>query len=354
MSRGEAEMREFIGKVEMHEHLLYDEMVEASLLLFNDKTDLQQIVDFLVALSKKGETANEVAALATVMKSFAIKLNEPAGNYMDNCGTGGDGLNSFNISTTSAFVLAGAGATIAKHGNRKISSAAGSSDVLEALGIHTSIGPDASIDLLKQEGLTFLYAPNVHPKLKRISLARIQIGKPTIFNLVGPLTNPVSLTTQYTGINRIDFAMEYGEVLRLLGRDRAIVVCGAGGMDEASLAGKNTLVLVEKGDLIPFTLTPDEVGLSAAPVSAIRGGDSVANAKIMRKVLNGERSPYFDTVIFNSGIGLFASGIVSSIPEGVKLATDSILSGKALEKLEAVIAFSNRAVGQEVVTCQRF
>lgn len=350
MSRGENEMRDFIEKVEKYEHLLYDEMVEASQLIFKEETDLQMIVDFLIALSKKGETAIEVAALATVMKSFAIKLNEPPGNYMDNCGTGGDGLNSFNISTTSAFVLAGAGANIAKHGNRKISSAAGSSDVLEALGIHTTIGPVASIDLLKQEGLTFLYAPIVHPKLKRIGLARKQIGKPTIFNLVGPLTNPVALKSQYTGINRLDFTMEYAEVLRLLGRKRAIVVCGAGGLDEASLAGKNTFVLVDKGDLIPFTLSPDEVGLSIAPISAIRGGDGAANAKIMRNVLQGERSPYFDTVIFNSGIGLFASGIVSSIPEGVKLATDSILSGRALGKLEAVIAFSNRVAGRGVLS----
>ena len=159
-------MREFKEKVEKNEHLLYDEMVQASQLMFAEDTEVQQIVDFLISTIQKGETAVEIAALATVMKSFAIPLNEPVGDYMDNCGTGGDGLNSFNISTTSAFVLAGAGATIAKHGNRKISSSAGSSDVLEALGIHTSINPEASIELLKQEGLTFLYAPNVHPKLK--------------------------------------------------------------------------------------------------------------------------------------------------------------------------------------------
>lgn len=350
MRRGEIEMRDFIEKVEKHEQLLYDEMVEASRLMFQENTNLSDIVEFLIALSKKGETAMEVAALATVMKSFAIQLNEPPGEYMDNCGTGGDGLNSFNISTTSAFVLASAGATIAKHGNRKISSAAGSSDVLEAIGIQPSIGAEASIELLKQEGLTFLYAPNVHPKLKRISNARKQIGKPTIFNLVGPLTNPVALKTQYTGINRTDFTMEYAEVLRILGRERAIVVSGAGGMDEASLAGNNKLVLVDKGDLIPFTITPDDVGLSSAPVTAIRGGDGEVNAKIMRQVLQGESSPYLDTVLFNSGIGLFASGIASSIQEGVKIASDTILSGKALEKLEAVIAFSEKAVMQEVVS----
>lgn len=342
-------MRDFIEKVEKQEHLQYEEMVEASRLMFNDETELQPIADFLIALSKKGETANEVAALANVMKSFALKLNEPVGNYMDNCGTGGDGLKSFNISTTSAFVLAGAGASIAKHGNRKISSAAGSSDVLEALGIDTSISAEASIDLLAREGLTFLYAPSVHPRLKRIGQVRQQIGKPTIFNLIGPLTNPIELATQYTGINRPDFTMEYATVLQMLGRERAIVVCGALGMDEASLAGKNSFVLVDKGDLIPFTLTPEDVGLKAAPVSAIRGGNAIENAKIMRSVLQGERSPFFDTVIFNAGVGLYANAMVGTIQEGVKIAADSILSGKALAKLEAVIEFSNNARKQEVV-----
>ncbi|MFJ7826457.1 anthranilate phosphoribosyltransferase [Psychrobacillus sp. NPDC096623] len=342
-------MREFIEKVEMNEDLSYSEMTTASKCMFSEDTEVQHIVDFLIGLSKKGETSNEVAALATVMKSFALNLNEPVGNYMDNCGTGGDGLNSFNISTTSAFVLAGAGATIAKHGNRKISSSAGSSDVLEAIGIHTNISPEASIELLRQEGLTFLYAPSVHPKLKRIGTARKMIGKPTIFNLVGPLTNPIQIQTQYTGINRSDFTMEYAEVLRILGRKRAIVVCGAGGMDEASLAGVNQLVLVDNGDLIPFKLKPDDVGLDSAPVSAIRGGDGHTNAKIMRSVLKGEKSAYLDTVLFNSGIGLFTAGIVSSIQEGVKMAADSIHSRKALEKLEAVIAFSQQSVRHEVV-----
>lgn len=342
-------MRDFIEKVEKNEHLQYEEMVIASQLMFDEITDLKQIERFLIALSQKGETAKEVAALASVMKSFALNLHEPVGNYMDNCGTGGDGLNSFNISTSSAFVLASGGATIAKHGNRKISSAAGSSDVLEALGIDSTIDIDASIDLLAREGLTFLYAPSVHPRLKRIGQVRQQIGKPTIFNLIGPLTNPVQLTSQYTGINRPDFTMEYATVLQMLGRKRAIVVCGAGGMDEASLAGNNSFVLVDKGDLIPFTLSPEDVGLAAAPVTAIRGGNAQKNANIMRAVLIGERSPYFDTVIFNAGVGFYAYGMVDTIQEGVKLAADRILSGKALEKLEAVIAFSHNVRKQEVM-----
>ena len=342
-------MRTFIEKIRKQEHLLYDEMVEASELLFQDTTDLKEMKAFLVSLSQKGETANELAALAKVMRSYAIPLEAPPAQYMDNCGTGGDGLNSFNISTTAAFVLAGAGVKVAKHGNRKITSASGSADVLEALGIHATISLENSMELLNQHGITFLFAPIVHPKLKRISQVRKEIGKPTIFNLVGPLTNPIDLSTQYTGINRADFTVEYAEVLRILGRKRAIVVCGTDGMDEATLAGKNDLVLLEKGDLIPFTLTPEDVGLSSAPISALRGGNGFENARILRRVLEGIRSPYYDAVLLNSGIGLFANGLAGSIQEGVKLANDTIVSGKALEKLEAVIAF-HRPLIEEVVS----
>lgn len=341
-------MRSYVRKVELGHHLMHEEMLEASVLMFNEQTESRDIVDFLVALSQKGETAHEVAALVSVMNSFAVRVNVPRETFMDNCGTGGDGSNSFNISTASAFVLAGAGASIAKHGNRKVSSEAGSSDVLEALGIHNNFGVEETIELLQQEGITFLYAPNVHPKMKRIGAIRQQIGKPTIFNLVGPLTNPVPLKTQFTGINRPDFTMEYASVLQMLGRERAVVVSGAGGMDEASLSGQNAFVLLDKGDLIPFTLTADDVGLTHAPLSAIRGGDAKENATTIREIFKGRRGPHFDTVVFNAGIGLFANGLAGTIQEGVNQAADSILSGKALQKLEAVVAFSEKTSSKAV------
>lgn len=333
-------MEKYLTIVEKNRHLMYEEMKHVAELLFNEETDEDQIAQFLIALSKKGETSHEVAALAAVMKSYAIDLTPASARYLDNCGTGGDGVNTFNISTTAAFVLAGAGVQVAKHGNRKISSAAGSQDVLDALGIHSGYQPSDMKQLLEQEGIAFLFAPAIHPKMKRIGGIRNKIGKPTIFNLVGPLTNPVALKTQFTGINRPDFIMEYASVLRMLDRERAIVVSGAGGMDEASLAGQNEFVLLDRGDLIPFSLTADDVGLEYAPLSAIKGGDAVENAATTRAILSGERGPKFDTVVLNAGIGLFANGQVATIQEGVKCATDSILSGKALEKLEAVIAFS--------------
>ncbi|WP_303968505.1 anthranilate phosphoribosyltransferase [Sporosarcina ureae] len=333
-------MEKFLTIVEKQRHLMYEEMREAAELMFRDETDEEQIAQFLIALSKKGETSHEVAALAAVMKSYANELTPTDARYLDNCGTGGDGVNTFNISTTAAFVLAGAGVQVAKHGNRKISSASGSQDVLDALGIHPDFQITDMQNLLEQQGIAFLFAPAIHPKMKRIGAIRNKIGKTTIFNLVGPLTNPVSLETQFTGINRPDFIMEYASVLRMLGRERAIVVSGAGGMDEASLAGQNEFVLLDHGDLIPFSLTADDVGLEYAPLSAIKGGNAVENAATTRSILSGERGPKFDTVVLNAGIGLFANGKVSTIQEGVKVATESILSGKALEKLEAVVAFS--------------
>ena len=348
MSRGEIELRRFVEKVEMGVHLSFEEMEEAANCLFREETASSEIIDFLTALSQKGETAQEIAALVFVMRSFAIQVDATGEAFMDNCGTGGDGSDSFNISTASAFVLAGAGAKVAKHGNRKVSSEAGSSDVLEALKISLDNSPEEIADLLEQEGLAFIYAPNLHPKMKRIGAIRRQIGKPTIFNLVGPLTNPVPLTTQFTGISRPDFAMEYASVLGMLGMKRGIVVSGAGGMDEASLAGPNSFVLLDKGDLIPFTLTADDVGLEYAPASAVRGGNAKDNAEIILELLNGKRGPHFDTVVFNAGIGLFSSGLVETIQEGVKRAVDSIISGRALAKLEAVVAFSDK-VGQKEV-----
>ncbi|MGF0471102.1 anthranilate phosphoribosyltransferase [Lysinibacillus sphaericus] len=341
-------MKHLQRKVLQGQHLMYEEMLEVAQWLFQDDTPKDEIASFLTALSIKGETAHEVAALATIMRSFASNVPVKEGRYMDNCGTGGDGLHTFNISTASAFVLAGAGVKIAKHGNRKISSSSGSSDVLEALGIHTEMTIPQTVELLEKEGVSFLYAPNVHPKLRRIGEVRRSLGRPTIFNLVGPLTNPVALSTQFTGINRPQFVMEYASVLQMLGRERAIVVSGPQGLDEASLAGQNTLVLLDKGDLIPFSLTAEDVGLRSAPLEAIRGGNADENSVIMKNLLAGEQSAYLDTVLINAGIGLFAHGQAETIKEGVAMAKDSIGSGRALQKLETVVAYSEQLKGVEV------
>ena len=338
----------YIKQLERGEHLDFQTMQQAAELIFDEQTPKEQIAVFLLAMKNKRETAHEVAGLAAVMKSHAVAIDAPDGIYIDNCGTGGDGLQSFNISTTAAFVLAGGGILIAKHGNRKISSASGSSDVLEALGIALLPNTDQTTELLKQHGIAFLHAPNMHPKLKRIGEVRQTLGVPTIFNLVGPLTNPVPLKTQFVGINRPNFTTDYAEVLHLLGRERAIVVSGAQGMDEASLDGENTFVLLDHGDIIPFKLRAEDVGLTPQPLSAIRGGSPTENAQIMRELLKGKQSAYFDTVVLNAGIGFFAYGLADTMKQGIEMAKDSIFSGRAYEKLEQVAAYSQRALQEEL------
>jgi len=337
----------YIEQISRQEHLVFEEMQQAAQIIFNEQTPKEQIASFLLAMNDKGVTAHEVAGLAHVMKSHAVAVDAPEGIYIDNCGTGGDGLQSFNISTTAAFVLAGGGILVAKHGNRKISSASGSSDVLEALGITLLPNTAQTTELLKLHGIAFLHAPNMHPKLKRIGEVRQALGKPTIFNLVGPLTNPVPLKTQFVGINRPNFTTDYAEVLHMLGRERAIVVSGSQGMDEASLDGENTFVLLDRGDIIPFKLRAEDVGLTPQPLSAIRGGTPAENAAIMRELLKGKQSVYFDTVILNAGIGFFAYGLADTMKEGIDMAKDCILSGRALEKLENVVAYSKQVVQEE-------
>lgn len=342
-------IQDFTKRVQKMENLPYDDMIQAVQLVFNEETPKEDIAEFLVALHQKGETAQEVAALSIVMKENALEVNVPKGTYIDNCGTGGDGLKTFNISTTSAFVLAAGGVKVAKHGNRKISSASGSADILQALGIHHEFTIEQSVNMLKQEGITFLFAPTVHPKLKRIGEIRRAIGKPTIFNLTGPLTNPVNLDSQLVGINRPDFVFDYAEVLRILGRKRAIVVSGSQGMDEASLDHRNTCAFLMNGEIKPLSINLEELKLSPASINRLRGGTPEENSEILKGLLKGKRSPYYDAVVLNAALGFYAYGKADSLPEGIELAHESILSGRAYEKLEAVIEFSQNVLKEHAI-----
>lgn len=336
-------MENQIALVQAKHHLTFDEMKKAAISLFDEATDEELIISFLTALAEKGETATEIAALVEVMTKQAIQLPvmEDA-EYIDNCGTGGDGLKSFNISTAAAFVLAAAGLKVAKHGNRKVSSASGSADLLEELGLPNHLTPKQLSELLVKENLAFIFAPTVHPKLKRIGKIRSQIGKPTIFNLVGPLANPVPLTYQFTGINRPEFVVEYAEVMKKLGRKRALIISGEDGMDEASLYGKTTCTLLDENELISFTLTPEEVGLQSYPKEAIRGGTPKENARILCEIFQGKRNAYFEAVAFNAGLGLYTANYASTIQQGVKIAIDTMLSGKAHAKLMAMIHYNEQ------------
>ncbi|AYC28445.1 anthranilate phosphoribosyltransferase [Paenisporosarcina cavernae] len=334
-------MREFIEKVTCGMSLTEFDMRQAAEQLVFPTTPKEDIAEFLVALTKKGETVDEITTLVRVLKENAVQIPLESKTIFDTCGTGGDGANTFNVSTTVSFVLAGTGLKVAKHGNRKISGSTGSADVLEALGIALDFHPKEINHLIKEANIAFLFAPHVHPMLKRVQEVRKSLGKASIFNLIGPLTNPINLSSQLIGVYDKRRLTQLAKVAHQLGRNRAVLVTGPDGLDEASLAGTNHLVLMENGKTMSFTLHPEEVGLPVTPLDAIRGGDANENAAILRSVLQGEPSPYYDTVLLNAGIALFAAGVSTTISEGIHQARKSIQSGNALQSLQQVITYSN-------------
>lgn len=336
-------MKHYLEKLILGKSLMEWEIEEAVQQLFTQDITDSEIAAFLTGLKSKGETAEEVSGLVKAIRKHSLTFSKKIPNVLDNCGTGGDGSSSFNISTTSAFVIAGAGITVAKHGSRSVSSKTGSADVLEVLGVSLDLAADTTEEILVENGIAFLFAPHVHPKLKQIMKVRRDLKIPTIFNLIGPLTNPVQLDYQLLGIYRRDMLDKFAAVLANLNRKRAVVISGAGNMDEASLAGENEMVVLQGGEISRIILHPEEVGLPVFENSAIRGGGAKDNAEILMKVLNGKKGPHRDTVLLNAGIGIYTSGRADSIRQGVALAADSIDSGKALSKLEYLIEVSSRS-----------
>lgn len=334
-------MRDYLQRLADRDSLSKKEIQDAMNNLFSEDTTDSEIAAFMIGLKTKGETVDEIVGIVEALRANALTFHSEISHVIDNCGTGGDGSKSFNISTTSAFVMAGAGLTVAKHGNRSITSKTGSADVLEYLGVNLDLNPDISLQILKNVGITFLFAPYVHPNIKRIMKVRKDLRIPTVFNLIGPLTNPVDLDFQLLGIYRRDLIEMFAEVLRLLGRKRAVVLNGAGFMDEASLAGENHLAILDDGKIQYRVLHPKELGFSICSNEAIKGGDCKENAATLLSVLKGKKGVHRDTVLLNAGIGIFTGGLASSIEDGVKLATESIDSGAALEKLEKLIENSH-------------
>lgn len=333
-------MKAILQRICEGKSLSVSEMRKATDYLFTNEITDSEIAALLIGLKAKGETAVEIASLANALRGKSLKFNKKIRNVMDNCGTGGDGSRSFNISTTSAFVIAGIGIPVAKNGNRRISSKTGSADVLEHLGVQLNFSAEVTEEILEKVGIAFLYAPHVHPQLKRIMKVRNELRISTIFNLIGPLTNPIELETQVLGIYRRDLLPLFAEVLKTLGRKRAVVLNGAGHMDEASLQGENYLVILENGDVREHILLPEDVGLTVYKNESIRGGDASENARILLNVLNGVKGAYRDTVLLNAGIGIFTSGKAETIQKGIACARESIDSGAALSKLEQLVMIS--------------
>jgi anthranilate phosphoribosyltransferase len=309
-------------------------MFEKSLDLLSGNIAEENMKLFLAGLHEKGETADELVGMVKAMREKAVALPEVHGELIDVCGTGGDRSFSFNISTLTAFVLAGCGMTVAKHGNRSVSSKTGSADVLEVLGISTEVDIASIPDMLEQTGIAFLFAPAIHPALGALRAVRKSIGTPTIFNLVGPLANPLPISIQMTGVYRRDMMEPMADALVRLGRKRGALVHGAGGLDELSLAGTNELIVFNEQGKRKLTIHPHEAGLEIAPIEAIRGGEPKRNAEIFLEVLEGKESVYLDTVALNAGTGLYVSGRASTVTEGVHQARKSILSGETARVFE--------------------
>jgi len=332
-----------ISKIVEQEHLTEEEARQAMEAIMSGQATDAQIAAFITGLRMKGETVEEIAGCARVMREKATTINTRHPLVIDTCGTGGDGTQTFNISTTTAFVLAGAGLPVAKHGNRSVSSKSGSADVLEASGVNLNLGPEAVSRCLDEIGIGFLFAPALHGAMKYAIGPRREIGVRTIFNILGPLTNPAGAQAQVLGVYHPKLTEVLAGVLARLGVKKAFVIHGHGGMDEASLSGPTVVTAVENGEIRTFEVNPQDLGLETASLSALVGGAAEENARITRDILQGRKGPRRDVVLLNAALGLVAGNKAEDFKEGIDLAARSIDSGAALAKLEQLITFSQAA-----------
>ncbi len=319
-----------------------------------------QIAALLIALRMKGETVEEIVGFAEAIRAAAAPLPIERANealavtgtgrdalaedsLVDTSGTGGDASGTFNISTATALVTAGAGIRVAKHGNRSISSKCGSADVVEALGVNIQLSPERAAQCLRDVGICFLYAPNLHPAMKQVQSVRRELRMRTMFNLLGPLTNPARASGQVVGVYSLELVEKLAEALSMLGLRRALVVHGLDGLDEITITGTTRIAEAREGSVRTYEVEPEEFGMARASLESIAGGDASENAEIIRAVLGGEKSPRRDVVLLNSAAALVAAGGADHIAAAVPLAVASIDSGAAAGKLEALVRFSSHA-----------
>jgi anthranilate phosphoribosyltransferase len=313
--------------------------------LLSGRVETSEIVRLLLALNQRPIHSVELGAFARVMrrhakKAFADERERPEG-LLDTCGTGGDGSGTFNISTAAAFVAAAAGVHVAKHGNRSVSSRCGSADVLEALGVRIDLPLERSGGAIREVGIGFLFAPTAHAATRHAAAARKQIGKRTVFNLLGPLTNPANANAQILGVFSAELIDLMAATLVELGVHRAFVVHGFGGLDEISLAGETQIAEVHDGEIRRFVLTPADFDLPSAPLGALQGGTPEENSVLIRRMFEGEAGPRRDVVLLNSAAALILTGMARDFREGARLAAHALSSGAALEKLERLKSFTN-------------
>jgi anthranilate phosphoribosyltransferase len=311
-----------------------------------------QIAALLVALHMKGETVEEIVGFAEAIRAAAVPLDVHPNHrvdvrgtgcdaLVDTCGTGGDASGTFNISTATALVVAGAGVRVAKHGNRSVTSRCGSADVMEALGVNINLPPARLAVCLEEIGITFLFAPAVHSAMKYVQSARRELGLRTVFNLLGPLTNPAHASAQVVGVYSLALVEKLAEALSMLGLHRALVVHGLDGLDEITITGPTRIAELREGTVRTYEVTPEEFGMNRGTLDEISGGDAAANAYIIRDILAGKKSPRKDVVLLNAAAALLAAGKVDHLADALPLASKSIDSGAASEKLQALVRFTN-------------
>lgn len=334
-------IKDAISKVVTGEDLSQEETSEVMEQIMEGRATDAQIGSFLTGLRIKGETPEEITGCASVMREKALPIKSKHQLLVDTCGTGGDGAGTFNISTTVAFVVAGSGLAVAKHGNRSVSSQSGSADVLEALGVKIELSPEEVEQVLDRIGIGFLYAPLFHKAMKYAVKPRKEIGIRSVFNILGPLTNPARAKCQVLGVYDAKITESVAEVLERLGVENAYVVHGAGGLDEISTLGSSKITHLQKTSIVTSEITPEDFGFPRRKLADLQGGDALFNSHITKRVLSGEEGPYREIVLLNAAAALTAGGRAGDLQEGVQLAAEVIDAGKALEKLEELIEMSN-------------
>jgi len=334
-------IKEAIDKAVKKQDLQEAEMMQAMEEIMEGVATPAQIGAFITALRMKGETVEEVTGAARIMRQKATRVNACATTIVDTCGTGGDSLNTFNISTATAFVVAAAGIVVAKHGNRAVSSGCGSADVLEALGVNISADQDVVEECVQQIGIGFLFAPKLHGAMKYAIGPRREIGIRTIFNMLGPLTNPAGATAQLLGVYDAKLTEMFADALKNMGTKRAFVVYGMDGLDEVTLSRETRVAELKDGIIKTYNINPVDYFSKTYPLEDIRGGDPQKNAQIIRDVLSGKNGACRNIVLLNAALAIIAGEKAGDIKEGIKVAADCIDSGAAVKKLQALIEMSN-------------
>lgn len=334
-------MIDYIRRTVGGNDLSVSDMESAINAIMDGQASQAQVAALLIALAVKGETPDEIAGAALAMRAHAIAVPSSRRPIVDVCGTGGDGSGTFNISTAVAFVVAGAGVAVAKHGNRAMSSRCGSADVLEALGVAINASPESAAASLDTEGIAFLFAQAYHPAMRYVAPVRREIGVRTLFNVVGPLSNPAGAHRQIVGVPREGLLRLVAGAFGPLGTERAASIFGDGGIDELALSGPSKVAEWTGSDIIEYEIAPQAYGFEPRPAADLAGGDAAENAAIVRGVLSGARGPHRDVVLLNAGFALAIAGAASDVKQGVDKAAQSIDSGAASAKLEALIRTSN-------------